>query len=70
MADAYRAEIQKPKLLEEATSMGAAVIAGDFGAVCDLLQNQVRHQFEALKSGMREYLELDQRRKALLRGAG
>lgn len=28
MADAYRAEILKPKYLEEATSMGAAVIAG------------------------------------------
>ncbi|MGA2545475.1 MAG: xylulokinase [Rectinemataceae bacterium] len=28
MADAYRAEILRPKYLEEATSMGAAVIAG------------------------------------------
>jgi xylulokinase len=28
MADAYRAEVLRPKYLEEATSMGAAVIAG------------------------------------------
>ena len=28
MADVYRAEILRPKYLEEATSMGAAVIAG------------------------------------------
>ena len=48
----------------------AAAQAGDFGAVRDLLQNEVRREFEALRARMGEYLELDQRRKALLRGGG
>lgn len=48
----------------------AAVVAGDFAAVCDLLQNQVRREFEALRVGMGEYLQLDQRRKALLLSGG
>ena len=45
MADAYRADIQRPRYLEEATSMGAAVIAGvgcglykDFTAVSRFIE--------------------------------
>ena len=48
----------------------AACVAGDFAAVRELLQGQVRREFEALRSGMGEYLALDQRRKALLGGGG
>jgi histidine-containing phosphotransfer protein len=48
----------------------AAVVAGDFAAVCELLQNEVRREFEALRVRMGEYQQLDQRRKALLQAGG
>jgi histidine-containing phosphotransfer peotein len=44
----------------------AAVVAGDFAAVCALLRDEVRREFEALRARVGEYLELDQRRKALM----